>query len=111
MSYETHYARYDELQKTYKIKHGRYGLVPEEAKSRMTMSEVVTAERVAMEQYDVVVERVGAVYAGAKWKVLRNAPHVTLQDLAIICDKGNLCFGYRSEVSFDGSTIIIVYTD
>lgn len=94
MSYETHYARYDELQKTYKIKRG-----------------LTTAERNAIEQYDIVVERAGAVYAGAKWKVLRNAPHVTLRDLAIICDKGNLCFGYRSEVSFDGSTIIIVYTD
>lgn len=111
MSYETHFGRYKELEETYKIKFGRYGLVPEEAQSNMTRSELEVAERKAMQQYDVVVERAGAVYAGAKWHVLYNKPLLSNRDLAIICDRGNLCFGYRAERSFDGSTIIVVYTD
>lgn len=38
--------------------------------------------------------------------VLKNAPNLTDREIALLCDGGNLCFGYRVE----GNTIC-VYTD
>lgn len=72
----------------------------------MTLQEIEQALAKALEEYDVVVERCGSVYAGAKYKVLRNTPGLSSKELAIICDSGNLCFGYRVEAGY-----IIVYTD
>lgn len=106
MSYDTHYGRYKELNDTYKIRKGTYGLISEEQKKSMTLLEVGEAIKKALEEYDVVVERCGSVYAGAKYKVLQNKPNLSTKDLAIICDSGNLCFGYRVESGY-----IIVYTD
>ena len=106
MSYETHYDRYKELCDTYKVRRSTYGLISEEQKSTMTLLEVRDALNKAIEEYDVVVERCGSIYAGAKYKVLRNAPGLSTRDLAIICDAGNLCFGYRCEGQY-----IVVYTD
>lgn len=106
MSYETYYDRYKELCKTYKIRHGTYGLLPDEELRKMSLLEVQQAIEKALEEYDVVVERSGSGYACAKYKVLRNTPKLGSKDLAIICDTGNLCFGYRAS----GNTIT-VYTD
>ncbi len=106
MSYETHYERYRALMDTYKVHRGTYGLVPQEQLKAMTLLEAEKAIAKAVEEYDVVVERCGSVYAGAKYKVLRNAAKLSGKDLAIICDGGNLCFGYRCEGQY-----IIVYTD
>ena len=85
MGYETFYDRYNELMSLYKIAHGE---VPDP------------------DNYDVIVERVGSGYAHTKYRVLLNKPKLSNQDIAIICDKGNLCFGYRREGS-----LICVYTD
>lgn len=106
MSYETHYEKYKELTSTYKVSRGTYGLIPQEQLKTMTLLEAEKALAKAIEEYDVVVERCGSVYAGAKYKVLRNTPNLSSKNLAIICDSGNLCFGYRTEGSY-----IIVYTD
>ena len=106
MSYDTHYARYNELKSIYKVRQSTYGLITEEDKKTMTLHEVEQALAKALEEYDVVVERCGSVYAGAKYKVLRNVPNLSSRDLAIICDSGNLCFGYRTDGGY-----IIVYTD
>ena len=106
MSYETYYDRYKELCDTYKVRRGTYGLISKERKATMTLLEVQDALSKAIEEYDVVVERNGSVYGGAVYKVLRNAPKLSTRDLAIICDAGNLCFGYRVEGSY-----IVVYTD
>lgn len=89
MAIQTHYDRYKELKEQYKIKRGTYGLTPE-----------------AMNEYDVVVASVGIGYAHKKYRVVKNTPGLSTEDLAIICDEGNLCFGYRTEGS-----IICVYTD
>ena len=106
MSYETHYARYKELNETYKIANSRYALLSREERAGLTLLEAVDAENKAMEKFDVVVECIGNVYAGVKYKVLRNKPGLNTRDLAIICDKGNLCFGYRAD-----SDCIVVYID
>lgn len=104
MSYETYYERYKELCDTYKIKYGTYDLVPKGVP--LTMAERTAIIARAMEDYDVVVDSAGSGYAHAKYRVLRNTPGLSSKDLAIICDRGNLCFGYRTEGS-----IICVYTD
>lgn len=85
MAYEVYYERYKELREQYKI-----------ARSNVT----------DLENYDVVIQRIGSGYAHAKYRVVKNGPGLSTKDLAIICDDGNLCFGYRTEGS-----IICVYTD
>jgi hypothetical protein len=106
MAYETYYDRYKGLCETYKIRRGTYGLISKEDTEGKTLKEVEAMLNEAIKQYDVVVERCGSVYAGAKYKVLRNEPKLSNRDLAIICDDGSLCFGYRTEGGY-----IVVYTD
>lgn len=89
MAIQTHYGRYEELKKNYRISRTARGL---------------TAQQ--FEEYDVIIERIGYGHAHTKYRVMQNKPGLLTQDLAIICDEGNLCFGYRSEGS-----IICVYTD
>lgn len=82
---QTYFGRYKELVQQYKI------------------TKSVTAD---VENYDVVIQNIGSGYAHTKYRVIKNKPELSTLDLAIICDDGNLCFGYRT----DGS-IICVYTD
>lgn len=49
---------------------------------------------------------IGAGYGTDKYLILSNPKNLTQDQLALICDEGNLCFGYRME---DG--ILSVYTD
>ena len=106
MGYETNYDRYKELCNTYKIAHGTYGLVPMEARKNMTLLEQQEAEEKAMLEYDIVIKHEGSGYAHTKYRVLRNTPGLSTKDLAIICDKGNLCFGYSMR-----NGLICVHTD
>lgn len=106
MSYETYFGRYKELNETYKIARGRYCLLTKEEREGLSLLEVREAEDKAMDQYDVVIEPAGSGYAHTKYRVLRNKPGLSMRDLAIICDKGNLCFGYRVD-----NGIICVHTD
>ena len=89
MAIQTYYDRYKELQEQYKIKHGTYGLTPD-----------------TMNDYDIIVQCISTGYAHKKYRVVKNAPGLSIEDLAVICDEGNLCFGYRTEGS-----IICIYTD
>lgn len=89
MAIRTYYDRYKELQEQYKIKCGSYGLTDADK-----------------EKYDVIVDCIGTGYAHKRYRVVKNGPGISTEDLAIICDSGNLCFGYRTEGS-----IICVYTD
>lgn len=86
MSYETHYDRYNQLRAQYNICYYLDGRSPDD--------------------FDIIVTFVGPGYGHAKYKVIKNGPNLSAKDIAIICDRGNLCFGYRVE----GSTIC-VYTD
>lgn len=89
MAITTYFDRYKELQQQYKIAHSARDLTSAQ-----------------FNEYDVVVERCGSGYAHTKYRVLSNKAGLSTKDLAIICDKGNLCFGYRTE-----GQIICVYTD
>ena len=106
MAYETHYERYKELKSKYKIAESRYVLVRYSERERMSPFELERAEALARENYDVVVTGAGSGYAHTKYRVLKNTPNLGSKDLAIICDRGNLCFGYRVE-----GPLIYVYTD
>lgn len=56
--------------------------------------------------YDVILWRVGRGYACEIYEVVKNAPGLDEKSLALICDDGNLCFGYDVR---NGK--IVVYTD
>lgn len=98
------WERYEELKKNYKIANGLHGLIPLDVK-RYTL-EYDEALKKVLDEYDVVVESAGFGYAHAKYKVLKNGPGLSTKDLAIICDEGNLCFGYRVQ-----GGLIYVHTD
>lgn len=44
-------------------------------------------------EYDVVIGRKPG-YAHAEYCIYKNAPELSLAELALLCDHGNLCFGY-----------------
>lgn len=44
--------------------------------------------------YDIIVKHVRSGYAHSLYEVLKNKPNLTKTELALICDNGNLCFGY-----------------
>lgn len=51
-------------------------------------------------------ENVGSGYAHTKYRILSNPYNFSNLELALICDMGNLCFGYRIEGS-----LIVIHTD
>lgn len=51
-------------------------------------------------------ECVGHGYAHTRYKILSNPHNFSTLQLALICDSGNLCFGYRLE---NGN--IVIHTD
>lgn len=55
---------------------------------------------------DVVLEYLGTGYGNEKYRIVKNNPNLSNHELALIADKGNLCFGYRIE-----GNIIVISTD
>ncbi|KAA9291754.1 hypothetical protein [Streptococcus anginosus] len=55
---------------------------------------------------DVVYDPVGGGYAHSLYEVIKNKPGLSTLELALICDNGNLCFGYSKR-----SGNIAIYTD
>ncbi|MGN0317775.1 MAG: hypothetical protein ACI4E1_07590 [Lachnospira sp.] len=53
------------------------------------------------------IECIGRGYGTMKYRILSNPYVFSKDELALICDTGNLCFGYRME----GSDVIIIYID
>lgn len=53
-----------------------------------------------------IVECVGSGYGHTKYRVLSNPDNLSTLELALICDSGNLCFGYRKE-----EDLIVIHTD
>ncbi|GHV34272.1 hypothetical protein FACS1894187_04510 [Synergistales bacterium] len=43
--------------------------------------------------YDVIIGR-SAQYKHALYHIHKNAPNLSIEELALLCDHGNLCFGY-----------------
>lgn len=61
---------------------------------------------VNFDDYDVVIGR-KACYHHGEYKVLKNTPKLSIDELALICDGGNLCFGYR----YEGNNCFYVFED
>ena len=59
-----------------------------------------------LSDWDVVIQCLGPGYAHARYRIIKNSAGLSTNELALICDGGNLCFGYR--MSGDE---IYVYTD
>ena len=72
---------YKELKEKYKI------LKVSDADHRAPTNEEI-------EQNDIVFSR-KACYAHGEYRIYKCPDEVTLDELALICDGGNLCFGYR----------------
>jgi len=53
-----------------------------------------------------VYENAGSGYAHTKYRVISNPNNLSTLQMALICDDGNLCFGYRTE-----SGLIVIHTD
>ena len=53
------------------------------------------------------LEYVGHGYANTKYRILSNPYGFTNDEIALLADGGNLCFGYRME----GANVVVVYTD
>jgi hypothetical protein len=51
-------------------------------------------------------ECAGHGYAHTKYRILSNPHKLSTLELALICDGGNLCFGYRME-----GGLIVIHTD
>lgn len=63
-------------------------------------------EDINFKDYDVVIGR-KACYHHGEYIVYKNKPNLSELELALICDSGNLCFGYR----MDGLNSFYVYED
>ena len=53
----------------------------------------IQGESLKFEDYDVVSGRKPG-YHHALYRVHKNAPGLSIEELALLCDHGNLCFGY-----------------
>lgn len=63
---------------------------------RDTKMTLVDGEDCDFSQFDVVIGR-SAGYNHALYKVYKNAPNLSQEELALVCDCGNLCFGYTMQ--------------
>lgn len=89
--YETYYDRYNELKEKYKVKF---------------INSHDYLHKPDCSDCDVAIQWIGNGYAHAKYRILKNEPNLSTKDLAILCDSGNLCFGYRVE-----GGLICIHTD
>ena len=58
------------------------------------------------DDYDVIIESAGSIYAGKKYRIIKRPADITNDELCEICDRGGYNFGYRIE----GSSLV-VYID
>lgn len=79
-------AMYKELREKYKI------LKVSDVDHRLPTNE-------ELEQNDIVISR-KACYAHGEYKIYKSPDEITLDELALICDEGNLCFGYSGNKNF-----------
>jgi hypothetical protein len=63
-------------------------------------------EDIDLSNYEVVVQHSGVGYAHTLYKVIKNEPNLSTLELALICDDGNLCFGYSMR-----GNMICIHTD
>ena len=87
---------YQELKEKYKIAYSQYQYNLEKER----------VEMINAEDFDIIVLGTPG-YAHTTYSIIKNGPDLSKEDLALICDKGNLCFGY----SVGSNNTIVVNTD
>lgn len=75
---------YNELKEKYKIAYGLTKWNPEKK----------SEEPIVIDEYDIVIKFSSSGYAHTRYKILKNKPKLSPLELALICDRGNLCFGH-----------------
>lgn len=60
--------------------------------------------------YDIVIERNDG-HNHSLYRVHKNLPCLTNDELALICDAGNLCFGYNFKGEHEGVKTFYVFED
>lgn len=64
------------------------------------------------DDYDVIYRCSSHSYGRTSYVILKNGPDLSDDELALIVDKGNLCFGYDLIMVKGGTNIYIdIYTD
>lgn len=96
MGLKTYFDEYKKLKEKYKI---HYGLTDYNKETRIT-------KNINLDDYDIIVKEDFPTYACRNFQIIKNKPNLSALELAIICDEGNLCFGYRGNQEY-----ITVYTD
>lgn len=91
------YETYVELNKKYKIAYS----------NQSWNDQTHCFEKINANNFDIIINRLGSGYAHVKYKIIKNMPNLSKIELALLCDGGNICFGYDIE----GSDIITIYTD
>lgn len=79
---------YKELKDKYKISRS----------TRVYNSTLKGMEDVILDDYDIVLDSTPC-YGHTKYKIVKNNTELSRDEIALICDRGNLCFGYRMEGS------------
>lgn len=79
---------YEELQKKWKIS----------PRTSFYNTKTKQNEKVNFDDYDLVYER-KAGYAHGEYTILKNETSLSDNELALIFDSGNLCFGYKKKSS------------
>ena len=90
MGLKTYFDEYKKLKEKYKI---HYGLTDYDKETR-------TTKNINLDDYDIVVKENFPTYACRNFQIIKNKPNLGALELAIICDEGNLCFGYRGDKKF-----------
>ena len=73
-------------------------------------NKIIDGFDICFDDYDIVIGRKPG-YHHSVYYVYKNAPKLSVAELALICDGGNLCFGHRLESNQDGLMIIRVSED
>ena len=73
-------------------------------------NKIIDGADIDFDDYDIVIGRKPG-YHHSVYYVYKNAPNLSVAELALICDGGNLCFGHRLESNQDGLMIIRVSED
>lgn len=60
--------------------------------------------------YDIIYEYSSHSYRRTSYVILKNGPNLSNDELALIVDEGNLCFGYSS-INVRNCLYIDIYTD
>jgi len=95
---------YEELEERYKILKERVSILESNnyllvQKNRTLEKNTQAPTSEELEQNDIVYSR-KACYAHGEYRIYKCPNEVTLDELALICDGGNLCFGHRGDKKF-----------